>query len=185
MPIYYRRSIHLGPFRLNLSKSGIGYSLGSPLFRFGSGPRGTRISSSIPGTGIYYRKDYGRGISNRMSETEDLPFPDPKETIITNAILLAVIQPLVLGLVINLLMKSDYPLDPNFVVSALFLALLPTFGFGSRICYAETAKLTDGDSIAKRTFFVLGRVLEVLMITTLIIAVVLMVISLAVSKRPG
>lgn len=53
---YYRKSVNFGPFRVNLSKSGLGYSLGGRGFRVGVTARGRRYTSaSIPGTGIGYR----------------------------------------------------------------------------------------------------------------------------------
>jgi hypothetical protein len=52
---YYRKSIGLGPFRVNVSKSGIGYSVGSRGFRTGVNSRGRRYTSvGIPGTGLRY-----------------------------------------------------------------------------------------------------------------------------------
>jgi len=33
MSFYYRKSVNLGPFRVNLSKSGVGYSVGGRGFR--------------------------------------------------------------------------------------------------------------------------------------------------------
>ena len=57
----YRKSLGFGPFRVNLSKSGIGYSLGGGGFRMGRMGSGRRYSSfNLPGTGMTYRK-YGRG----------------------------------------------------------------------------------------------------------------------------
>jgi hypothetical protein len=54
----FRRSINLGPLRVNLSKSGVGYSVGGRGFRVGQDARGRRYRSvSIPNTGIY-RRDY-------------------------------------------------------------------------------------------------------------------------------
>jgi hypothetical protein len=51
----YRKSVGLGPFRINISKSGIGYSLGGAGFRTGVSSRGRRHKSfSLPGTGIRY-----------------------------------------------------------------------------------------------------------------------------------
>ncbi|MGI3781861.1 MAG: DUF4236 domain-containing protein, partial [Janthinobacterium lividum] len=38
MGFYLRKSLHAGPFRLNLSKSGVGVSAGVPGFRIGTGP---------------------------------------------------------------------------------------------------------------------------------------------------
>jgi hypothetical protein len=57
MSFYYRKSVNLGPFRVNLSKSGLGYSVGSRGFRVGTTARGKNYTSfSIPETGVGYRK---------------------------------------------------------------------------------------------------------------------------------
>jgi hypothetical protein len=62
MGFYYRKSVRLGPFRVNLSKSGIGYSVGGPGFRTGVSSRGKRYTTfSIPGTGVGYRTSGGKG----------------------------------------------------------------------------------------------------------------------------
>ncbi len=59
MGFFYRKSVNIGPFRVNLSKSGVGYSVGGKGFRVGTSARGRRYSTfSIPGTGVGYR---GRG----------------------------------------------------------------------------------------------------------------------------
>ena len=53
----FRRSITLGPFRINFSKSGISYSFGAAGFRTGVNSKGRKYSSmSIPGTGLRYQK---------------------------------------------------------------------------------------------------------------------------------
>ena len=59
---YFRRSLGLGPFRLNLSKSGLGWSVGGRGLRTGVDARGRRTTqASIPGTGVGYRKVGSRG----------------------------------------------------------------------------------------------------------------------------
>lgn len=52
----FRRSIKLGPLRLNLSKSGIGTSVGGPFGSVSRSPTG-RVTRTfrIPGTGLSYR----------------------------------------------------------------------------------------------------------------------------------
>jgi Protein of unknown function (DUF4236) len=56
----FRKSINLGPFRINLSKKGAGVSAGVPGFRVGHDASGRNYSqTSIPGTGIYRRDYYG------------------------------------------------------------------------------------------------------------------------------
>jgi hypothetical protein len=56
----WRKRLNFGPARINLSKKGIGYSLGVPGFRMGQDAKGKRYKQiSIPGTGIY-KRDYSR-----------------------------------------------------------------------------------------------------------------------------
>ncbi|MGS2809938.1 DUF4236 domain-containing protein [Nocardia sp. MW-W600-9] len=50
--IYGRQSLNAGPFRFNLSRSGIGISAGVPGFRVGSGPRGNYVHAGAHG--VYY-----------------------------------------------------------------------------------------------------------------------------------
>jgi hypothetical protein len=55
-----RRSIRFGPLRINLSRSGIGYSVGVRGMRIGrDARRRTYEQISIPKTGIY-RRSYGK-----------------------------------------------------------------------------------------------------------------------------
>lgn len=56
----YRKSIRLGPVRVNLSRSGVGYSVGVRGFRTGVRPNGrTYRTLSVPGTGLSYTKSGG------------------------------------------------------------------------------------------------------------------------------
>jgi hypothetical protein len=58
----FRKSIKLGPLRLNLSKSGVGTSIGVRGFRVGKDAKGrSYTAASIPGTGLYSRTYSGRG----------------------------------------------------------------------------------------------------------------------------
>jgi len=81
----FRKSINLGPLRINASKSGIGYSIGGRGFRVGKDARGRSYRSiSIPGTGIYNRTyTKKRAVStpttyNSSSQTS-LNSPPPKK----------------------------------------------------------------------------------------------------------
>jgi hypothetical protein len=68
MGFFFRRSVGIGPFRINLSKRGVGVSVGVRGFRTGissTGRRSTRLS--IPGTGIGYQVEHGKGDSPRES----------------------------------------------------------------------------------------------------------------------
>lgn len=50
---YLRKSVGLGPLRFNLSKSGIGASIGVKGLRVSKGPRGKQINAGAGG--LYYR----------------------------------------------------------------------------------------------------------------------------------
>src|ERR1700730_11896261 len=58
----FRRSINFGPFRINLSRKGMGFSLGARGFRVGKDAHGRNYTQvSIPGTGIYNRQYFRPG----------------------------------------------------------------------------------------------------------------------------
>ena len=61
MGFRFRKSINLGGgFRINLSKSGIGYSLGTKGLRFTKTARGrNRTTTSLPGTGLSFVQEFG------------------------------------------------------------------------------------------------------------------------------
>lgn len=60
MGFRFRKSASFGPFRINFSKSGIGYSVGGKGFRVTKkAGGGVRTTASIPGTGISYVTDHG------------------------------------------------------------------------------------------------------------------------------
>lgn len=62
MGLRYQKRIQLGKFlRLNISKSGVGASLGVNGLRFTTGPSGTRFTIGMPGTGLHYTKQIGSG----------------------------------------------------------------------------------------------------------------------------
>ena len=68
MGFRYRKSINLGGgFRINLSKSGVGYSWGTKGYRVTRTAKGTtRRTYSIPGTGLSYT-DESSGRNNRQT----------------------------------------------------------------------------------------------------------------------
>lgn len=78
MGFRYRKSINLGGgFRINLSKSGIGYSWGTKGYRVTKTSRGTtRRTFSIPGTGLSYVDETGRRNrrnNNRQNRNQQRP----------------------------------------------------------------------------------------------------------------
>lgn len=54
MSFYLRKTVKAGPFRVSLSRSGIGMSTGVPGLRVGTGPRGSYIR--VGAHGVYYRQ---------------------------------------------------------------------------------------------------------------------------------
>jgi Protein of unknown function (DUF4236) len=69
---YVRKSVRAGPFRFNLSKSGVGVSAGVPGFRVGTGPRGNYVHAGKGG--IYYRASLGGG-TRRTTQQQRIPSP--------------------------------------------------------------------------------------------------------------
>ena len=68
MGFYIRKSFSLGPFRLNVSKSGFGVSTGIKGLRYGIGPKGHYIHMGRGG--IYYRQSLSSS-STRPNNFED------------------------------------------------------------------------------------------------------------------
>lgn len=60
MGFRFRKSINLGPLRINFSKSGIGYSVGNKFARVTKKANGgVRTTATIPGTGISHVQEHG------------------------------------------------------------------------------------------------------------------------------
>jgi Protein of unknown function (DUF4236)/Bacterial SH3 domain len=57
VPFYLRKSVRAGPFRFNLSNSGVGVSVGVKGLRIGTGPRGHYVHAGRGG--LYYRASLG------------------------------------------------------------------------------------------------------------------------------
>lgn len=75
MPFSFRKSVRLGSgTRMNLSKSGVGFSVGTRGFRVSTGPRGTYINMGTGG--IHYRQKIG-GPYGAPAPT---PGPTPAQT---------------------------------------------------------------------------------------------------------
>jgi hypothetical protein len=74
MAFYIRKSISAGPFRFNLSKSGLGVSTGIPGFRIGTGPRGNYVHMGRHG--VYYRATLGSTRRRRAPQQAHLLPPD-------------------------------------------------------------------------------------------------------------
>jgi hypothetical protein len=71
MPFYFHRSISAGPFRFNLSGSGVGMSVGVKGLRVGTGPHGHYIRAGA--NGFYYRTSFGHNRTDRRPPASALP----------------------------------------------------------------------------------------------------------------
>ena len=67
MGFYIRKAISVGPFRFNLSKSGVGLSAGVKGLRFGTGPLGNYVHMGRGG--LYYRKTLPSGSTERNQQS--------------------------------------------------------------------------------------------------------------------
>lgn len=83
MALRFRRSIKLAPgLRMNLSGSGVSWSLGPRGASVGIGRRGTYLNSGIPGTGLYSRQR----LSGGSASTSPAPKPGTTQVGITVSI---------------------------------------------------------------------------------------------------
>lgn len=75
MGMRFRKSINLGGgARVNISKSGIGGSIGGKGYRYTKKANGgTRNTVSIPGTGISYVKESGSKSKKKSAEVKAMP----------------------------------------------------------------------------------------------------------------
>lgn len=75
MGLRFRKSINIGPLRINFSKSGIGFSLGVKGFRVSRSAKGKNTATvSLPGTGVSY-------VQNLDKESLEEAVGDVKEVI--------------------------------------------------------------------------------------------------------
>jgi hypothetical protein len=75
MPFYLRKTVSAGPFRFNLSKSGVGVSVGVKGLRIGTGPRGHYVHAGRGG--LYYRASLG---GTRANSAPQHPSSSPRAT---------------------------------------------------------------------------------------------------------
>ena len=62
MGLIFRKSVNVGPLRINFSRSGVGYSVGAGGVRTGVRANGRRYSRvTAPGTGLGYQQEHPRG----------------------------------------------------------------------------------------------------------------------------
>ncbi|MBR2888803.1 MAG: DUF4236 domain-containing protein [Oscillospiraceae bacterium] len=74
MGLRFRKSFNIGPLRINISKSGIGFSLGVKGFRVSRSAKGKMTATaSLPGTGLSYVQDLDKeSIEETIEDVKDL-----------------------------------------------------------------------------------------------------------------
>src|SRR5476651_796133 len=93
----FRRSKSFGLFRLNFSKSGIGFSFGVPGARVGVNSKGKKyVRGGIPGTGLSYQSS--------LPDAQPGQAPQPTSGVSPLGILIALI---VVGFIIIIMMSSS------------------------------------------------------------------------------
>ncbi len=117
----FRKSLKLGPVRLNLSKSGVGYSIGGRGFRVGQDANGrSYTAASIPGTGLYSRTYTGQGKAAGGSAAGLPGAPQGRSNGIGLALGMLALAFMAGGLVVFVLMShpTPPPVTPPAAVSA-------------------------------------------------------------------
>ena len=118
MGLRFRKSIKLGNARINLSKSGVGYSYGVKGLRKSVGPTGrTRTTASIPGTGISYVTE-GKGGKKKVQRTPKTPFFSRAWVMWAALVLLAP-----LGIFLLYRQHPDWDRRRKLTISAIFAAI--------------------------------------------------------------
>lgn len=128
MGLRFRKSINLGKgMRVNLSKSGIGWSTGVKGLRYTKRADGkTQTTASIPGTGISYVKVHGD--NKNSSENSNDNFKEHKNTIVNGLDLLMVVF-IILFPIIGLpmfLIRKKIKNNPKNIVIAVIIGLYLT-----------------------------------------------------------
>ena len=74
MGLRFRKSINIGPLRINFSKSGIGFSQGVKGFRVSRSAKGKMsATASLPGTGLSYVQNLdAKSIKKTVDDVKDL-----------------------------------------------------------------------------------------------------------------
>lgn len=106
MPAYLRKAFSFGPFRLNLSKSGLGLSFGVTGLRIGTGPKGPYIHAGRGG--LYFKKSL-KDVQDNQNEIVEEEIETPSDP-----------QPI---------WKKFYIYGANFVVASFIIMLVLTIVF--------------------------------------------------------
>lgn len=135
MGVRFRKSINLGGgFRVNISKSGIGYSWGTKGYRYTKTARGSsRRTYSIPGTGLSYVSESGKrkgrsGSSSHARGASHLQQAGVSNAVSTESVNAGDYQPAEYEELLDQMRKAqrlDYL--SSWLIATIILAALPPF----------------------------------------------------------
>lgn len=98
MGMRYRKSLKFGPLRVNLSKSGVGYSVGNKFYRVTKKANGgMRTTATLPGTGISDVKDYSKDQVEEAAQMARTRRKKKAPAIVSGAVALLVLIGVVTG----------------------------------------------------------------------------------------
>nr|WP_317357310.1 DUF4236 domain-containing protein [uncultured Tyzzerella sp.] len=144
MGFRFNKSIRIGKnFRINLSKSGVGYSYGVKGYRVTKTAKGNiRHTASIPATGISYVKEYN---PNKNNSDNANPTKKNNTKIILLCILAFLFLPFIPGIIATvLLIKSNLKKSKKITFIALSWILnLFLMGVISSTTYSQSNKTTS------------------------------------------
>ena len=128
MPAYLRKAFSFGPFRLNLSKSGLGLSFGVTGLRIGTGPQGPYFHAGRGG--LYFKKSL-KDIQDNQNENFEEEVAEPTEP--------------------QSIWKKFYIYGSNFFVASFIIMLVITIIFiYFSIDFIKFAAKTDRSNKRKR-----------------------------------
>jgi hypothetical protein len=93
MPLRFYRRFRARPFRMNVSKRGVSYSVGTRGLWFTAGRRHIRTSIGLPGTGLgwYERRRLPRPVSTSPAPAPILPAPNATQWIAIAGIIVVIV----------------------------------------------------------------------------------------------
>jgi len=123
MPWYLRKSVSIGPVRFNLSKSGIGTSVGVKGFRVGIRPNGTSYLHAGR-YGLYYRQELGNIHQTEPIITNESDDLNQTDTIYFNSVASNKLMSATKNDLLIQLNKSYKSFRFDYLSAVLFLSLL-------------------------------------------------------------
>jgi hypothetical protein len=137
MSFYLRKSVSVGPFRFNLSGSGVGVSVGVKGLRVGTGPRGNYVH--LGRGGVYYRHTFPAADSSPRRSPHPAPQPEARLHEIESSAASVIVDASSEDLLSELRAKRRKLALRPFAIAAAVLLLMAGFNAGSEWAMALVA----------------------------------------------